>query len=360
MKVTAVLRLDPPAGDRGRLLGCLRRFNEAAQCLSGIAFQEKLWGWLPLQRRAYRELRQRFGLRAAQAVVCVRKVASAYKPKARRSREASFRLLGSMPLYKHSYKRDGTISFYGFRIPFRAGEGVRLSSDCEAKLLFDGEKFLVHQVLEVEEKACPPPSDHLGVDLGLARVAVDSDGVTHPEAPHPFTPGQLRGLRKRHARLRSKLQKKGTRSARKLLRKRRRKERRFAAHVNHAIAKDLVERAKRTGRGIALEDLRGIRSRITARKAQRRDQSSWAFAQLRSFIEYKARKEGVGVALVDPRKTSLRCPGCGHVDKKNRPSRDRFRCVDCGLAGPSDAVAAENIRRAAGSRPNATGSSTES
>jgi hypothetical protein len=31
-----------------------------------------------------------------------------------------------------------------------------------------------------------------------------------------------------------------------------------------------------------------------------------------------------------------------------------------GLAGPSDAVAAENIRRAAGSRPNATGSSTES
>jgi IS605 OrfB family transposase len=360
MKVTSVLRLDPSAADRERLLACLRRFNEAARWLSGIALREKLWSWLPLPRPAYRELRGRFGLRAAQAVVCVRKVASAYKSKARRSREASFRLLGSMPLYQHSSKRDGTISFYGFRIPFRVRKGVRVSSDCEAKLLFDGEKFLVHHVLEGEEKACPPPRDHLGVDLGLARIAVDSDGITHPEEHHPFTPGQLRGLRKRHARLRRKLQKKGTRSARRLLRKRRRKERRFAAHVNHAIAKDLVDRAKRTGRGIALEDLRGIRSRITARKAQRRDQSSWASAQLRSFIEYKARKEGVGVALVYPSKTSLRCPGCGHVDRENRPSRDRFRCVDCGLAGPSVAVAAENIRRAAGSRPNATGSSTES
>ena len=360
MEVTTVLRLDPSPEDRERLLGCLRRFNEAARWLSGVAFREKLWAWLPLQRRAYRELRERFGLRAAQAVVCVRKIASAYKNKARRSREASFRPLGSMPLYKHSYKRDGTISFYGFRIPFRVREGVRLSSDCQARLLWDGEKFLVHQVLEVEEKACPPPREHLGVDLGLSRIAVDSDGVTHPKEPHPSTPGQLRGLRKRHARLRRKLQKKGTRSAKRLLRKRRRKERRFATHVNHAITKDLVERAKRTGRGIALEDLQGIRSRITARRARRRDQSSWAFAQLRSFVEYKARREGVGVALVDPRHTSLTCPGCGTVEKKNRPSRDRFLCVDCGLAGPSDAVAAENIRRAVGSRPNATGLSTES
>jgi IS605 OrfB family transposase len=360
MQVTAVLRLDPSFEDREKLLGCLRRFNEAAEWLSGVAFEGKLWNWLPLQRRSYRELRDRFGLGAAQAVVCVRKVASAYKNKAQRSRKASFRTLGSVPLYKHAYKRDGTVSFYGFRIPFRVREGVRLSSDCEARLLWNGEKFLVHQVLEVEESPAHPSSEHLGVDLGLARIAVDSDGVTHPKGPHPFTPGQLRGLRKRHAKLRRKLQKKGTRSARRLLRKRSWKERRFATHVNHAIAKDLVERAKATGRGIALEDLRGIRSRITAQKAHRRDQSSWAFAQLRSFIEYKAKWNGVGVALVDPKNTSITCPACGSVKKRNRPARERFLCVECRFAGHADAVAAENIRRAAGSRPDATGSFTES
>jgi IS605 OrfB family transposase len=258
-----------------------------------------------------------------------------------------------MPLYRHRYKRDGTLSFYGFRLPFRARERVVLSSQCQARLVWDGRKFLVRQVLEISEPEAVPVGDFLGVDLGLARIAVDSDGVTHPGKPHPFTPGQLRGLRKRHTRLRRKLQKKGTRSAKRLLKKRRRRERRFASHVNHAVAKDLVAKVKGSGCGIALEDLQGIRSRITARKAQRRDLHARAFGQLRAFIEYKARKEGIRVALVNPRNTSLTCPGCGRVDPKNRPKRDRFQCVGCGFAGPVDAVAAENIRRAAGSRPDA-------
>jgi len=347
------LRLDLSPDEARRLLSEVRRFNEAAQWLSAIACTEKLFSWLPLQRRAYRELRERFRLKAAQAVVCVRKVASAYSNPARRLKQARFRPLGSMPLYKHRYKRDGTVAFYGMRFPFRSRPEVALSSSCEATLVWDGTKVLIHQAIEVEE-ACPtPPRGYLGVDLGLARIAVDSDAVTHPGKRHPFTPGQLRGQRRRHATLRRKLQKKGTRSAKRLLRKRRRRERRFASHVNHAVAKDLVAKAKGSGRGIALEDLRGIRSRITARKAQRRDLHSWAFGQLRAFIEYKARKEGVRVDLVDPRNTSLTCPECGEVDKKNRPERDRFHCVGCGFAGPAGAVAAENIRRAAGSRPDA-------
>ncbi|HVE41891.1 MAG TPA: transposase [Planctomycetota bacterium] len=347
------LRLELSPDQKLRLLTEMRRFNEAAQWLSGIAFTEKIFSWLPLQRRAYRELRERFRLKGAQAVVCVRKVAYAYSNPARRVRQANFRPLGSMPLYTHRYKRDGTVAFYGMRLPFLSPKDVALSSKCQAKLVCEGSKILIHQALEIEEATPIPTLGYLGVDLGLARIAVDSDGTTHPGTPHPFTPGQLRGQRRRHARLRQKLQKKSTRSARRLLRKRRRRERRFASHVNHAVAKDLVAKAKGTERGIALEDLRGIRSRITARKAQRRDIYSWAFAQLREFIEYKARKEGVRVEFVDPRNTSLTCPGCGKVGQKNRPERDRFCCVGCGLAGPADAVAAENIRRAAGSRPDA-------
>ena len=96
MHVTTVLRLDPSKEDLFRLRARLRLFNQAATWLSGIAFQEKLWGWLPLQRRAYHELRDRFDLKAAEAVVCIRKVASSYKNKARRSRRASFRLQGAI------------------------------------------------------------------------------------------------------------------------------------------------------------------------------------------------------------------------------------------------------------------------
>jgi len=353
VKVTVTLRCDPSPGDLNRLLARLRIFNEAANWLSAVAFEEKIWGWLSLQRRAYRELRDRFGLRAAEAVVCVRKAAYAYRNKHRRSRRAVFRATGAMPLYNHRYKRDGTVAFYGFRIPFAARPNMLLSSNCEARLVWDGSKFLIRQAVEIQEPAVAAVEDFVGVDLGIARIAVDSDGKGYPQEPHPFREGQLRGLRKRHNRLRGKLQGKGTKSARRLLKERRRKERRFAAHVNHAIAKDLVAKAKGSGFGIALEDLQGIRARIKVRRAQRRDLHSWAFGQLRAFLEYKAQKEGVRIVLVDPKYTSQTCPLCGRVDRRNRPNRGRFECVGCGFAGPADAVAAENIRRAARSRPNA-------
>ena len=139
-----------------------------------------------------------------------------------------------------------------------------------------------------------------------------------------------------------------------LLRKRRRKESRFARDVNHVISKTIVREAEGTGRGIKLEDLSGIRGRVTVRQAQRADAYSWAFRQLRSFIAYKARLAGVLVVLVDPRNTSRECPECGHISKRNRPSRDVFRCIRCGLAGPADHIAARNISgRAAVMQPHA-------
>ena len=127
-----------------------------------------------------------------------------------------------------------------------------------------------------------------------------------------------------------------------------------AGIVEITIAKKLVGTAEGTGRGIKLEDLSGIRDRITVTKAQRSDLHSWAFHQLREFVGYKAALAGVPVALVDPRNTSRECHDCGHVDKRNRRSRDEFRCVGCGHAGPADHNAARNMaRRAAVMQPHA-------
>src|SRR5882724_13098083 len=91
-----------------------------------------------------------------------------------------------------------------------------------------------------------------------------------------------------------------------------------AGIVEITIAKKLVGTAEGTGRGIKLEDLSGIRDRITVTKAQRSDLHSWAFHQLRRFVGYKAVLAGVPVALVDPRNTSRECHQCGHIDKRNR------------------------------------------
>jgi putative transposase len=93
----------------------------------------------------------------------------------------------------------------------------------------------------------------------VANIAFDSDG-------NNYSGSHLNKARHRHHALRGKLQKKGTKSAKRLLKKRRRKEQRFATNVNHTISKSVVALAERTGRGLALEDLDGIRDRVRAKK----------------------------------------------------------------------------------------------
>src|SRR5713226_3998940 len=57
----------------------------------------------------------------------------------------------------------------------------------------------------------------------------------------------------------------------------------------------------------ALEDLTGIRERVTVRHENRYERHSWAFYQLRIYIAYKAAWAGVPVRFVDPRNTSKTC-----------------------------------------------------
>src|SRR5262249_11385795 len=140
----------------------------------------------------------------------------------------------------------------------------------------------------------PPPaatSAYLGVDLGVITLAATSDGefLNHSTGPQHAHINQVRA---RYSRFRQKLQKQGTKSGTRLLRKRSGRENRFARDINHGLSKALVSTAKGTSRGIALEDLQGIRERArakgTVRKRQRRVLHRWAFFQLRAFIAYKA------------------------------------------------------------------------
>jgi IS605 OrfB family transposase len=210
----------------------------------------------------------------------------------------------------------------------------------QADLIHRDGKFYLYVTIDVGDVPEGDPTEYLGVDLGRRNIAADNDGET-------FCGAHNASLRNRHARLRRKLQKKGTKSAKRLLKRRRLKEARFATNVNHRISKAIVRKAKDTGRGIGLEDLKGIRERTTVRKSQRRAHHSWAFAQLRSFVDYKAALQGVPLVCVDPRNTSRTCPDCGCIDKRNRPTRDRFACIRCDFSGPADTTAARNIARRA-------------
>lgn len=354
MKLTAQVKLCPTPEQAVALKKTLERANAACNRISAWAWDNKVFGQYAIHRGFYHEAKALSGLTAQVVVRCISKVADAYKLDKKSKR--TFRPLGSIAYDDRIirwYVDRSEVSIWADggreRIPFVCGDRQRnllASRQGESDLVFsDGDFYLLATCNAVD----PPPSlvkDFLGVDLGITNIAVDSEG-------QEFSGGTVKGLRYRNARLRGTLQAKGTKSAKRLLKKRRRKESRFARHENHCISKKLVAKAKDTGRGIALEDLKGIRTRTTVRKAQRRIQHSWSFFQLRAFIEYKARLAGVPVVLVDPRNTSRTCPACGCVDKANRPTQSLFLCVKCSYSANADFNAAENIRRAAVNRPYA-------
>ncbi|WP_231995759.1 transposase [Mycobacterium sp. 852002-51163_SCH5372311] len=197
----------------------------------------------------------------------------------------------------------------------------------------DNKWFLYATVQTPEAPQAEPAKGFLGVDLGIVNIATSSDGQRAAGA-------RLNRYRKRQLNLRKRLQAKKTSSARRLLKKRRRKEARYAADINHQVSKRIVAEAQRTGRGIAVERLTGIRSRVRLRKPQRATLHSWAFAQLGAFLAYKAQVAGVAFIQVDPAYTSQTCSACGWVDKRNRRSQAEFECGRCGFVGHADHNAA--------------------
>jgi putative transposase len=355
VKLIVQLKLQPTSEQSAALLATLERANAAANALSALAWQTQTFGAYALQEAHYYEIKAGFHLTAQLVVRLIAKVADAYKLD--RLRRRCFRQHGSIA-YDDRILRYGTdrVSLWSLagrlQIPFVCDERARellKSRQGESDLVYrDGGWYLL-ATITCEEPPEGEVDDVLGVDLGVVNLAVDSDGNRHSGT-------HVNSLRQRQRRLRRRLQQKRTWSALRLLKKRRRKERRFATWVNHRVSKRIAAEAQRTKRAIALEDLWGIRSRVRARKPQRATLHSWSFHQLRSFIEYKAKLAGVRVVFVDPRNTSRTCPCCGHCAQENRPDQATFQCQRCGLAGHADLIAAVNIRArgwAVVSRPHA-------
>lgn len=185
-------------------------------------------------------------------------------------------------------------------------------------------------------------SSCLGVDLGRRDIAHTSMGEN-------WSGATIQKVRDHYANLRQALQKKaseGTRSTRRrcreLLKRLSGKERRFQSWLNHTISYRIVQTAKSQIRGIALEELTGIRDRTNRQprnKTERRRSNSWSFYQLRQFLTYKCLMHRVKLVLVNPAYTSQTCHNCLHVHPELGKSYrlDKcFKCGHCGWHGDSD------------------------
>jgi putative transposase len=357
VKLTLQTQLLPDRDQAQKLSATIRAFNAAADWLAGEAWRLKTANKVELQQLYYRQLRDDFGLSAQMAIRCIAQVCEAYsRDKSKRPR---FKKYASVPYDQRlmSFKGARRVSLLTLEgrtiVPVIMGkcQSERFNGkhgQCDLLRRKDGKWFLLVTV-EAPDVAPRPSTDFIGVDFGVVNLAVDSDGEMQMG-------DDVEQTRKHYEKVKRSLQRKATKqkrggkrplNAKRKLKALSGRERRFKANTNHTIAKKIVAKATDTGRGVAIEDLEGIRDRTRFRKKQRDRMSKWAFAELRGYIEYKAALRGVKVTAVDPRNTSKRCPSCNHVSRKNRIKRDVFLCDECGYFEHADIVGAKNIRSGA-------------
>jgi predicted transposase len=265
MKLIARMQLLPSPEDAAKLKVVMEHFNAAADFVAGVAFENRTANVYDLRRLCYAEVRQRFGLSSQMAQLAIKAASDAYKRD--KSKRVRFRNHAAVPydIRTMSFKGPDRVSLLTLegrvKLPFVVGaydaERMELPKGQSDLVSRDGRWFLFVTV-DVPDGSPIDPVDFIGVDLGITNIATDSDGNRHSGE-------EVERVRRKHNLQRRRLQRRNTKGAKKKIRRMRDKEGRFRRHRNHVISKAIVESAKRTGRGIALEDLEGIRARVTAR-----------------------------------------------------------------------------------------------
>jgi putative transposase len=346
------LKLVTSKEDDDLLIGTMTEYNKACNWVADKIFGLRV-SKFQLQKMLYYDVKSLFNLPSQSVIRLIAKVVEAYKRDIKI--KPVFRELGAIQ-YDERNSSIGLdkISLTTFRDKKRlvlktsVGDYQKerfgnISGQCDL-IRKNGIYYLV-VTSNKPDKPEYKPQGVLGIDLGVENIAVDSDKQI-------FDSKKIEHIRRKYSRLRADLQHVGTRSAKRKLKKLSGKERRFKKDVNHCTTNQIISKAKGTLRAIAIENLKGIRSRVTVRRENRDKLSKWTFGEMRTLLEYKTKRDGTPLILVKPRNTSRQCPKCGYNDKKNRRSRT-FKCLKCGYTEMADYVAALNIAaRASVNKPH--------
>lgn len=324
MKLTLKIKLLPTNEQVNLLLDTMKEANSVCNAISEVAWQEKIFNNFKLHHKVYHSYKAKFQLSSQMIIRQIAKVADAYKVDKKTKR--TFKPLGSIAYDNRimTYKPNNVVSLWciGARqkidfvchnpdyIPYIKGE---------ADLVYKKGKFYLFQTVDVPEDDMEDVEEFIGVDFGLTTIAHTSDNVE-------FSADGLNKYREHRQKVRSSIQSKGTKGAKKLLKRLSGKERTHANIVNHTIAKQIVQSAKEQGKGVAIEDLTGIRFTSKRRNKKFRTKlGKWNFSQLRNYIEYKSLLNGVKCIVVPPAFTSKTCHNCNHIGKRTNKV---FKCTN--------------------------------
>lgn len=351
--------------EKDKIIETVNQYIKAMNYISHFAKDNEIYSKNRIQTHIYYDIREMFGLKSQMTINAIRDVATTYKGKHKRNRSRAnpvkFTSLSMRLNYPrdYSFKDDAIISIntiHGrLKIPCKIGvyqQEYLASGNWRIKSAIltvrkGGVIFLnVAIEKEIEETSFLHKDGVIGIDLGINFIAVATDTDDHTDFYGGGTVKYFRWLYEKH---RKEAQSKGTKSAKRFLKRIRRKERRLMTEQNHIISKTIVKEALYRFESpiIAMEELKGVRKN-KGNKKYNKMLSNWSYYQLQQFIEYKAIERGIPVVYVDPKYTSQTCPKCGYKERSNRNRElHQFKCKECGYQTNDDRSASMNIRNRA-------------
>jgi IS605 OrfB family transposase len=353
MQRTIRIRLEPSPAQAQQLAETARQFTVVFNAVCAHGWQERLSNGVTLHHATYYPLKAQYPNLVSDLHVQARVKATEAVKSALALHKAGRTVHqphsdACPPRYNlHTYRVDWEsrtvrMSLIGgrqtirFHIPEYSATYAGHPTDTADLIERDG-RWWLHVVVTVPAPEIASIAQVIGVDLGLSRPAVTSNNRFLGKRAWKAIEGRLFKLKRA-------LQKRGSKSAKRHVRKVRHKQLRFRRDCDHVLSKQIV-RSVEPGGTIVLENLKDIRRRTRMRRkteTQRRIHS-WSFAQLKGFIGYKAEERGCRVVAVDPRHTSQACSRCGHTARNNRRSRALFVCRACGYSLHADLNGARNI-----------------
>jgi len=156
----------------------------------------------------------------------------------------------------------------------------------------------------------------------------------------------IRRIRTNYRRIRKSIQEKvkNPRLRDKLLAKYGYRERKRVEDRLKKITTLLAEIARECNADLVRENLKDIRLNGRNRSKQLNYRlSTFPYHKFIEYIDYKFYEQGLNVLEVDAKGTSVTCPICGYVDKRNRIDKESFRCRKCGFSFNAQYVACLNL-----------------
>ncbi|MEF8835708.1 MAG: transposase [Candidatus Thermoplasmatota archaeon] len=316
----------------------LNKYREAVKYSIDSAWEKGLKSHNSIREDSYYDIREKYDLQAQLAT-------NATKHASEMVKEADGKPEVKREAIRYNFPRSASVSGEWNELSLATVEGRKkfdinipecyekyLDWDvCESTLIKKKGDFYFCFVFAKEvniDLSCCDDLKVLGVDFGVNKVAVTSDGN--------FYGTEVKKKRKERDGFVAEVQSKGTHEAHKRLEEYGSRWKRFMDWKNHNISREIIDNFSE-GDVIVMEDLTYVRENAKYNEWVHK----WAFRDLREKIEYKATLKGIRVVYTDPKNTSKTCSCCGSLDTYRRVAW--FECNNCSHTLDADLNASRYI-----------------